>query len=167
MAIIRGILALLAIAYGLFNTIAPISTALYKLQGKWPMGWTLAQKVLVLPPFNMGAAGADRYQRLMDVTNWLQVAMWLLADILYIVAGLRLVGMRPRGAFAVFAVALLLDLATWFTFKRLAVYDQTFSPMEQRQDYMIFAAVAVLGALVWLTGRSARRPRIQPTLLTE
>jgi hypothetical protein len=166
MAFLRGLLALLAIAYGLFNTVAPISTALYKLQGKWPAGWTMAQKALSYPPFNAGAS-ADRFIPLMQATNWVQIGLWLLADLLYIVAGFRLIGRQPRSAFPVFLVAFILDVATWFTFKRLAVYDQTFSPAEQQQDYVIFGVVVLLGALIWLVGRSVRRKRVQPTLLSE
>jgi hypothetical protein len=76
-------------------------------------------------------------------------------------------GSRPRGAFSLFGVAFLLDVATWFTFKRLTVYDLTFSAYEQQQGYLIFAILAGVGGLVWLLGRKTRRPRLQPILLIE
>jgi hypothetical protein len=167
MSFVRWILALLTVAYGLFNAIAPASTLLYKLQGQWPAGWAAAQKLLAFPTFSMGGAGTSRFEPLMQATNWLQVAMWLLADLLYIVSALRMIGARPKGAFAVFAVAFLLDVVTWLTFKRMPIYNATFSAQDQMMDLMIFGVVAVVGALVWLFGRSARRPRLQPTLLTE
>ncbi len=166
MAIVRGLLALLVIAYGAFNTVSPVSTALYKLKDQWPAGWPLAQKALQSSLMQGGAAGADRFVPLMQATNWLQIALWLLADILYILAGLRLFGLRPRGAVPVFAVAFLLDVAVWATFKRLPIYDQTFSAAEQQQDFMIFGVLILVGIVMWFAGRR-KSTRIQPTLLME
>jgi hypothetical protein len=167
MAFIRWILALLTIAYALFNAIAPVSTLLYKLQTQWPQGWAAAQKALSFPTFTLGGVGANRFTVLMQATNWLQVGMWLLADLLYIVSAFRLMGRRSRGAAPVFFVALLLDVATWLTFKRMAVYNATFSANDQNQDLVIFGVVAVLGVLVWLTGsRRKAKGRTQPAVLT-
>ncbi len=168
MAFIRWILALLAIAYALFNAIAPVSTLLYKLQNEWPQGWAAAQKALSFPTFTLGGAGSDRFTLLMQATNWLQVGMWLLADLLYIVSAFRLMGRRSKGAAPVFLVAFVLDVATWLTFKRMPVYNATFSANDQQQSLTIFAVVAVLGVLVWLTG-SRRKPkaRLQPAVLTD
>ncbi len=166
MAIVRGLLALLVIAYGVFNAIAPLSTALYKLKDWWPAGWPLAQKVMQSSLMRGDAEGADRFVPLMQATNWLQIGLWLLADVLYIFAGFRLFGLRPRGAIPVFAVAFLLDVAVWATFKRLPIYDQTFSAAEQQQDFLIFGVLIVVGVVMWLAGRR-RTKRVQPTLLME
>ena len=167
MAFVRWILALLTIAYALFNAIAPVSTLVYKLQDKWPQGWAALQKSLSFPTFSLGGAGASRFAPLMQATNWLQVAMWLLTDILYIVSALRMMGPRSKGAAPVFAVALLLDVATWLTFKRMTIYNATFSANDQQQDLIIFAVLAVLGVLIFLTGTRKRRTRLQPAVLME
>ncbi len=168
MALIRWILALVTIAYALFNAIAPVSTLLYKLQTDWPQGWATLQKSLSFPTFSMGGAGTNRFALLMDATNWLQVAMWLLADILYIASGFRMMGSKSKGAAPVFAVALLLDVATWLTFKRMPIYDATFSANDQQQTLVLFAVVAGLGVLIFLTGSNRRsRARLQPAVLME
>ena len=167
MAFIRWILALLTVAYALFNGIAPVSTALYKLQTDWPAGWAAAQKALSFPGFSLGGAGTNRFTPLMDATNWLQVAMWLLADLLYLIAAIRMIGTRGSSAFSTFALALLLDVATWLTFKRLPIYNQIFSTNDQQQVLAIFGVLAVIGGLVWLTRRKRGRARPQPMLLME
>jgi hypothetical protein len=167
MIVVRWFLALLTVAYALFNAIAPFSTALYKLQTEWPEGWAQAQKALSFPSFSMGGAGTSRFADLMDATNWLQVAMWLLADLLYLIAALRLMGRRSPGAASVFAVAWLLDAATWLTFKQMPVYNATFSQDDQLQTQILYAVLAGLGAVIWLAGRRKRRPRRQPVMLME
>ncbi len=168
MVVVRWILALLTVAYALFNAIAPVSTLLYKLQNQWPQGWALLQKSLSFSTFSMGGAGTSRFALLMQATNWLQVAMWLLADFLYIVSALRLMGRRSKGAAPVFAVALLLDVATWLTFKRMPIYSATFSANDQHQDMVIFVVLAVLGVLIFLVGGLRKpRTRLQPAVLME
>jgi hypothetical protein len=167
MVIVRWILALLTVVYALFNAIAPVATLLYKLQTEWPQGWAMLQRYLSFPAFSLGGAGTNRFATLMGATNWLQVGMWLLADLLYITSALRLISARPKGAAPVFAVALVLDAATWITFKRMPVYNDTFSTNDQQQTLTVFAVVAVLGALIWLATRRARKPRVQPTFLTD
>ena len=127
----------------------------------------MLQKALSFPTFSMGGAGTNRFAFLMQATNWLQVGMWLLADLLYIVSAFRMMGSKSRDAAPVFAVALLLDVATWLTFKWMTIYDLTFSANDQQQTLVVFAILAGLGALVFLAGRKKRRPRLQPTFLME
>jgi hypothetical protein len=167
MVVVRWFVGLLVIAYGAFNAIAPLSTAVYKAKGQWPQGWASAQQVLSFPTFTMGGAGSGKFQLLMQATNWLQIGMWLLADFLYLISAFWLMGSRPRNAAPVFFVALVLDVATWLTFKRMAIYDMTVSPIGQQLDLTIYGGMAILGGLVWLTGLAKRRRPARQTLVLE
>ena len=167
MVVVRWFLALLVIAYAAFNAIAPVSTAIYKLQSDWPEGWAAAQRALSFPNFSMGGAGSSKFQLLMQATNWLQVGMWLFADLLYIISAVLLLGSRKRNAAPVFFVGLLLDVATWLTFRRMTVYAMTFSPTDQELDLIIYGIIAVLGGLVWLTGLKKARPSVRQALVLE
>jgi len=167
MVVVRWVLALLTIGYALFNAIAPASTAVFKAQADWPEGWESAQAALSFQNFSIGGAGSSKFQLLMQATNWLQVGLWLLADLLYLISAIWLMGSRPRSAAPVFFAALVLDVATWLTFRSMPVYQMTVSPIEQELDLIIYGVVAILGGLVWLTGLGKRRRPVRHALVLE
>jgi hypothetical protein len=167
MFFIRWMLALVTIAYAAFNSIAPATTLLYKLKAQWPAGWAGVQPVLGISPGDVSGADGGRFEALMQATNWVQLGLWLAANLLYVLAAIDLIGRQPKDAPATFGVAVLLDWSCWLTFKRMPVYDLTVSPQAQQLNLAIFAIMAGVGIFVWLSAQTSKQKQIHTSSLAE
>jgi hypothetical protein len=133
MRIWRWCLALLLVLYGAQNGFfAAYITSL-------KFGWLKA------------AGEMRRLVPLSNDTTILQAAVGWIAVVLFFVTAWRLVRYRP--AFGVYAIAFALSVANWLSFKLGSVYDQVFTPAEQKFDYVLIAIMATFGLAIWLTER--------------
>jgi hypothetical protein len=97
----------------------------------------------------------QRFVPLSDATSVLQLAIGWVAIVLIAVAALRLVRHTP--AFGIYALAFGLSVANWASFKIGTVYDQVFTPAEQKFDYVLLGIMALFGLAIWLIERAAAR----------
>lgn len=148
MVFLRWILALATVGYALWNAVPPVTTLLFKLGN--------------LPPAI--AAESQRYVPLMQATPWWQVAVWLFADLVYLFAAFRLVS-RPRGAFAPFLIAAVIDLANLLWMRQQPLYLNTFTAQELMLDYAVMGGLA-LGVVLYYAASRTRKKRVQPAVLT-
>jgi hypothetical protein len=84
---------------------------------------------------------------LMEPTSWLQLAAWILAFLLFLLAAWRL--FKGGKAFAPYIVATLISLANWGYMKMGPVYDSVFTEQELQFDYVIFAVELIVAVLLW------------------
>ncbi|MBC7669846.1 MAG: hypothetical protein H7236_15665 [Gemmatimonadaceae bacterium] len=127
------------------------SVALYALMSAVPASLTLLYKLhlLVLPD------GAKSNGALMDAMSWPRVILWWAVAILFFVAAWRLAFAQGR-AWLVFTIAYVGDVLGWL-WRQGPAYDATFPPDQRRTDLAIFAALAVVGALIaWVELRKTR-----------
>jgi hypothetical protein len=136
MKIVRILLGVVSICWGLWSLVPVVSTAAYKL-GQLP-----------------DSAEVHRLIPLFQATPWWMVAVWLAEIALYLVAGWRLI--RGRPALRVFIAAVAIGAALWWIMSRTPQYQQAFTPAELQLDYWIFAVEAALIAAIALVER--RRP---------
>jgi hypothetical protein len=137
MRVRRWVLAVLLLLYAAQNAFF----AVYSTSMKF--GWTRA------------TSDMQRFVPLSDATSIVQLAVGWVAIVLFVVTALRLV--RDRPAFGVYVLAFMLSVANWLSFKLGTVYDHTFTPAEQKFDYVLLAIMAIFGLAIWLTDRSAMR----------
>lgn len=93
-------------------------------------------------------AHAEHFSALARSTSLLQLAAWWAAIVFYVNACWRLTRRMP--AFRVYAIALVLDVGTWVTFKLGGAYDRTFSSAEQSYDYVLLAFLLFAAAPIWI-----------------
>jgi hypothetical protein len=133
MRIGRWIVAALILMYALQNLLLAVYLTSLKF------GWT-----------HVGV-GTLRFAQLANATSVLQIAVWWVALSLLSVAAWRL--MRNKPATIVFLIAFTLNIATWVSLKLVAGYNRAFDPSEQRFDYVLVAALVILGILIWIIER--------------
>jgi hypothetical protein len=149
MVAVRWIVALATVAYALWGGLPAVTTALFKLNS--------------LPSGMVGET--QRYVALMQQASlWLVVA-WLLADLLFLFAALRLVT-RPREAFGPFLIAFLINLVVAFVAYRLPAWGTTYSAQDMQYGYAILGGLVVALIAYFAFGRT-RVKRTQPTLLMD
>lgn len=149
MAVARWIVALVTVAYALWNALPAAATLLFKL-GRTPSA--------------LAEAGA-RFNTLMQAMPLWLVVLWLLADLIYLFAALQLVS-KPRSAFTPFLLAFVLNLAAYFLARRLPGFDLAFGPGAMTRHLAMGAALA-LGLVLYFAFSRVRKKRILPTVLTE
>ncbi len=125
-----------------------VFVALYALQSLFPLVYTTSVK------FGW-ARLTDEMQRfapLTDATSVVQIVVWWVGLVLLFLAAWRLV--RGRPALLVFAVASVLEIGNWLSFKLGTVYNRTFDADEQKFDYVLVAILIILGGAIWLIERN-------------
>jgi hypothetical protein len=139
MRILRWVLALLLIFWGLVNIIPLATTYGYKAG------------LLRLPPDVM------RLAPLAKVLDWWQAAVWAVVVGLYVLAGWRLIRRKP--AFWVAVSAFVAELLRWLPMQSLDVYRHVFTPSELLARYVAFAVLALSGAAIWWIERRLIHPK--------
>jgi hypothetical protein len=130
----RWVLAALLVAYSVQNAFF----AIYSTSMKF--GWVKA------------APDMQRYVPLSNDTTILQLAVGWAAIVLLFVTAMRLIRRLP--ALGIYAGAFVLSVGNWLSFKLGTVYNQTFTPGEQKFDYVLLAVMAFFGLAIWLMERN-------------
>jgi hypothetical protein len=133
----RWILAVMLVLYAAQNAFF----AIYSTSMKF--GWVRATPDM------------QRFVPLSNATSVLQLAAGWIAIVLFVVTALRFIRRMP--ALGVYAVAFLLSVGTWLSFKLGTVYNQVFSADEQKFDYVLLAIMALFGFAIWLIERLETR----------
>lgn len=133
MRVLRWVLGLLIMVFGVINLVPLFTTYGYKA------GWVR------LPP------EWRRIAPLAQALDWWQALVWLAVVALYIFAGWRL--LRGRPAFVALAAALLVELVRWLPMQGLAMYHRIFTPAELDERYAAFALLVLALGLVWWIDR--------------
>jgi hypothetical protein len=149
MVAVRWIVALATVVYALWSGLPAATTALFKLNSL-PSGMT---------------GETQRYVALMQQAQWWLVIAWLLADLIFLFAALRLVS-RPREAFGPFLIAFLINLGVAFMAYRLPAWGTTYSAQDMQYGYAILGGLVVALILYFAFSRT-RVKRAPPTLLME
>ena len=136
MKIVRILLGVVSIGWGLWSLVPVVSTAAYKLG-----------KLADTPDIH-------RLIPLFQATPWWMIAVWLAEIALYLFAGWLLI--RGRPALRAFIAAVAIGAGLWWSMSRTAQYQQAFTPAELQLDYWIFAVEAALIAAIALVER--RKP---------
>ena len=137
MKILRWVLGALVAAWALWGGFPIVLTAAYKLG-----------KLTDIP------ADERKYIPLMEATQWWQLGLWALYTLLLLVVAWRLV--RGGKALMVMVLALVANLAMWWSFQGMPSYQATFTAAERQFDYYIMAGLVVLTLVVWFLDR--RKP---------
>ncbi len=149
MVFARWVVAFVTVAYALWNALPAAATLMFKF-GHAPAG--------------LAEAGVRFNMWMQAMPLWL-VASWLLADLIYLFAALRLVSF-PKAAFAPFALAFVLNLAVYFQARRLPGFDAAFGPGAPVR-HMAMGAALGLGLVLYFAFSRVRKKRVQPTVLME
>ena len=134
---------------------AVAAIALYCLWSLFTSGATAAWKLNL---YELPAARAN-YEVLMAGTPWLQLLVWWTAIAMYVIAALRLA--RGLPAFVSFALAFVLDMASYAWSRLFGAYDEAVGGAIT-YDYFIIAGLVLAGAYMWSTERGPRRRRATP-----
>jgi len=105
--------------------------------------------------WSRGTRDLQRLVPLSNDTSVIQLAAGWSAIVLFVVAALRLV--RYRRAFGVYALAFVLAVGNWLSFKLGTAYNQAFTGTEQKFDYLLLAAMTAFGLAIWLIERHETR----------
>jgi hypothetical protein len=130
MKYLRWFLGVVIIGWAGINLLPICTTVAYKLfRPASPTG----DELRMVPP--------------MEPTSWLQLAAWILAFLLLLLAAWRL--FKGGKAFAPYIVATLISLANWGYMKMGPVYDSVFTEQELQFAYVIFAVELIVAVLLW------------------
>lgn len=130
MKYLRWFLAVVILGWAAMNLIPIYTTVSYKL----------------LRPAN--PTGDElRMVPLMEATSWLQLAVWIVAVLLLLLAAWRV--FKGGKAFAPYIAATLISLANWGYMKMGPVYDSVFTEQELQFDYVILAVELIIAVLLW------------------
>lgn len=137
MSVRRWVLALLLVVCAIQNALLTIYTTSLKF------GWTKP------------APDTQRLVSLSNTSSVLQLAAGWIAIALFFFAAWRLV--RRKSAFGPYVMAFVLSAGNWLSFKLGSVYDRTFTPAEQKFDYVLLAMMVILGVAIWYFERMPTR----------
>jgi hypothetical protein len=140
MRFVRMALGVVVGAYGVFSLFPIVANVLYKA-GQMPAP----------------TGDAARMVPLWEATAWWELAVWTAVVALFLVIGFRLV--RGRPALGLYLLTLIADGALWWVMHAKEAYQRAFTPAELQADYVVLAAMALVGVLIWF---AERRPAPHP-----
>lgn len=134
MKIVRWVLGALIAAWALYTAMPIVFTTAHKLG-----------QLKNIP------AEEQKYVPLMEATQWWQVGLWTLFTVLLLLVAWRII--RGGKAFMLMVLALVANLAMWWSFQGMAVYQSTFTAAEKQFDYIIMGSLVALTVVCWFLDR--------------
>ena len=142
MRIIRWILGIILILYGLFDLAIGC--------------WMIAVKAGAV------AAGPSQAKMgpLIAAMHWWDYGLWVAVAALLLLSGWRLIRRAP--ALLLYVAAVVVSAIQWWPMAHQDAYRQAFTPAERQLDYVTFAVMAVIGLAIWWIERRGTAVTLQP-----